>query len=360
MFRIIKHNYIHEDLNNIKDSFYMHRCLNLAQKGLGETYPNPMVGCVIVHKDEIIGEGWHHAAGSPHAEVNAISSVKNKHLLKESTLYVSLEPCSHFGKTPPCANLIIKNKIPRVIIASKDPNPIVRGKGIAKLQNMGCEVYQGVLEKEADFLNRRFFTFHQKKRPYIVLKWAQTEDHFISPENNQKNSSEIFWITNTISRQKVHQWRSEEAAILIGVQTAIDDNPKLTTRNWKGNNPLRLILDPNNRISKTTHLQRDTNSCLFFNLQLNNLDNDIKKSIVLKPYSLINLLKYCYKIKIQSIIVEGGKKTIQSFIDENLWDESRVFTNPKKMYKGIKAPTLNKKVSFEEMIDKDELKYYFR
>ena len=359
MLGIIKHNYIHEDLNNTKDRFYMHRCLHLAQKGLGDTYPNPIVGSVIVHQDKIIGEGWHHFAGSAHAEVHAISSVKDKHLLKESTLYVSLEPCSHFGKTPPCADLIIKNKIPRVIIGSKDPNPNVSGKGIDKLRNSGCEVFQGVLEKESDFLNRRFFTFHQKKRPYIILKWAKTEDHFISLENN-KNIPEIFWITNAISRQKVHQWRSEEAAILIGVQTAIDDDPKLTTRNWNGNNPLRMILDPNNRTPITTHLKKDTNSCLFFNIQLNDLADNLKKSIVLKPYSLINLLKHCYKIKIQSIIIEGGGKTIQSFIDNDLWDESRVFTSPKKISKGIKAPTLNKKYSFKEMIDKDELKYYFR
>jgi len=220
----------------------MQRCLSLAEKALGNTHPNPLVGAVVVYQNKIIGEGWHKKAGEAHAEVNAINKVKQTSLLPKSTLYINLEPCSHYGKTPPCADLIIKSGIKKVVIASRDPNPQVAGKGIERLKNSGIEVIEDILKEEAEFLNIRFYTYHQKKRPYIILKWAQTEDGFIAPL--KKDKQQPFWISNALAKQKVHQWRSQETSILVGVQTVIDDNPKLNTREWPGNNPLRLILDP--------------------------------------------------------------------------------------------------------------------
>ena len=220
---------------------YIKRCIELAKNGLGATYPNPLVGSVIVYKNKIIGEGWHQKAGAPHAEVNAINSVKDESLLNKSTIYVSLEPCSHFGKTPPCSDLIIAKGIKKVIIGTVDPFAEVAGRGIKKLMEAGCEVQVGILEKECQDLNKRFFTFHQKKRPYIILKWAQTTDGFIAPKVQEKR--EPVWITNQYSKQLVHKWRSEEQAILVGTNTAIADNPKLNTRLWNGKNPVRVVID---------------------------------------------------------------------------------------------------------------------
>ena len=231
---------------------YINRCIQLAKNGLGTTYPNPMVGSVIVYNDEIIGEGWHQKAGESHAEVNAINSVKDKSLLSKSTIYVSLEPCSHFGKTPPCCDLIIKNNIPNVVIGTVDPFAKVAGNGIKKLLEAGKNVTIGILEDECNDLNKRFFTFHTKKRPYIILKWAESADGFIAPSS--KDKKEPVWITNEISRQLVHKWRSEEQAILVGTQTVLDDNPSLTTRDWFGKNPIRIVLDQNNKISKENHI----------------------------------------------------------------------------------------------------------
>jgi len=225
---------------------YISRCIALAKNGLGTTYPNPMVGSVIVYDGKIIGEGWHKKAGEPHAEVNAINSVQDKSLLKKATIYVSLEPCSHFGKTPPCCDLIIKNKIPNVVIGTVDPNIKVAGNGIKKLIEAGIHVTIGVLEDECNELNKRFFTFHQKKRPYIILKWSESQDGYIAPL--EKSEKKPVWITNIYSRQLVHKWRTEEQAILVGTQTVIDDNPKLNARDWEGNDPVRLVLDQNNRI----------------------------------------------------------------------------------------------------------------
>ena len=231
---------------------YINRCIELAQKGLGNTYPNPMVGSVIVHNDKIIGEGWHHIAGEPHAEVNAINSVQDQSLLKKSTIYVSLEPCSHYGKTPPCSDLIIAKEIKKVVIATVDPFAEVSGRGIKKLLSAGCEVIVGVLEKEAQELNKRFFTFHQKKRPYVILKWAQSEDCFLAPED--KETREPVWITNKYSNQLVHKWRSEEQGILVGTNTAILDNPKLNTRLWEGKHPTRILIDQNLRTPQNSAL----------------------------------------------------------------------------------------------------------
>ena len=225
---------------------YMQRCLQLAQNGLGTTYPNPMVGCVIVHKETIIGEGWHYKAGMPHAEVNAISCVKNQQILSQSTLYVTLEPCSHFGKTPPCADLIISKKIKNIVVGTKDTFSEVSGRGIEKLQNAGCHVEVGVLEEECRKINKRFFTFHNKNRPYIILKWTETSDGFIAPAH--RNTKKPVWISGELSQQLTHKWRSEEQAILVGKNTILDDNPSLTTRHWVGANPLRLVIDTNLQI----------------------------------------------------------------------------------------------------------------
>jgi diaminohydroxyphosphoribosylaminopyrimidine deaminase / 5-amino-6-(5-phosphoribosylamino)uracil reductase len=233
---------------------YIKRCIELAKNGLGTTYPNPLVGSVIVYNEEIIGEGWHRKSGEPHAEVNAINSVKDKSLLSKSTIYVSLEPCSHFGKTPPCCDLIIANKIPNVVIGTIDPFAKVSGSGIKKLIEAGKNVTIGILEDECKELNKRFFTFHTKKRPYIILKWAESSAGFIAPIFKEKQ--EPIWITNSFSRQLVHKWRSEEQAILVGTQTVLDDNPKLNTRDWNGQNPIRIILDRTGKISEDYHIKK--------------------------------------------------------------------------------------------------------
>jgi len=337
----------------------MQRCLYLAQKGLGNTYPNPLVGAVLVYKDRIIGEGWHKKAGEAHAEINAINSVQDKSLLSQSKLYVNLEPCSHYGKTPPCILSIKEYKIPKVVIGSVDPNPRVEGRGIEALESWGCKVQIGILKKEADYLNRRFFTFHQKKRPYIILKWAQTQDKFIAPNQEHRKKSEIFWISNLYARQKTHLWRKEEEAILIGVQTLIDDNPRLTLRHWDGKNPVRLILDPNNRAPENSTLYKDNETAYFFNNKKNNRSNELNKFILLKPFGIKALLNYCYDNELQSIIVEGGKRTLDYFIDSDLWDEARVITSQKKIHSGIKAPRLDNQITVSEKIRSNQLDYYF-
>ncbi len=337
----------------------MQRCLNLAENGLGKTYPNPLVGSVIVHENKIIGEGWHHQAGFPHAEINAIKSVKDKSVLQNSTLYVNLEPCSHEGKTPPCVDAIKTYKIPRVVVGSIDPNPKVAGNGIKILKDFGCEVKQSILEEKSKFINRRFFTYHQKKRPYIILKWAQTIDHYISPSQKKKSENKIFWISNYKSILKTHQWRSEESAILVGAQTVISDNPMLTTRKWAGNNPTRLILDPNNRIPKECNLYIDDKKTISFNKRMIKSDNPLKNYVFLEPYNLNSFFNYCFKKEIQSVIVEGGRKTLQNFIDKGYWDEARVFTSNKKLNKGIPSPNFNhKKIKSINILD-DKLDYYF-
>lgn len=325
---------------------FIKRCIELAKNGLGTTYPNPLVGSVIVHNEKIIGEGWHKKSGEPHAEVNAVNSVSDKSLLKESTIYVSLEPCSHFGKTPPCSDMIIKNQIPNVVIGTIDPFAKVCGAGIQKLKDAGINVIVGVLEKECNELNKRFFTFHTKKRPYIILKWAETSDGFITPLTKEENKP--VWITNKYSRQLVHKWRSEEQAILIGTQTAIDDNPKLDVRDWSGVNPVRVVLDKSLRISKE-NLIFDS-SALTILLSQENLD--FSKSIVKQ---IVDML---FEEKIQSLIVEGGSKTLQSFIDENLWDEARVFKGESCFKVGVKAPVIDGRFLEKQKIVNDELINY--
>ena len=334
---------------------YIQRCIELAKNGLGTTYPNPMVGSVIVHNDVIIGEGWHKKAGEPHAEVNAINSVKDKSLLQKATIYVSLEPCSHFGKTPPCCDLIIKNKIPNVIIGSVDPNIKVAGNGIKKLIEAGANVTVGVLETECYDLNKRFFTFHQKKRPYIILKWAETKDGFIAPI--EKLEQKPVWITNPYSRQLVHKWRTEEQSILVGTQTVIDDNPKLDARDWFGNNPIRLVIDQNNRITKNSHIfDNQTKTIIFSKIKTEIAEeNTIFEVIDFEQNIAQQIIVILYKYQIQSVIIEGGKQTLQTFIDANLWDEARIFIGNSRFNIGTKAPKLLLKDFERHIIDTDEL-----
>lgn len=325
----------------------MARCLELAQKGLGTTYPNPLVGSVLVHQDRIIGEGWHHKAGEPHAEVHAINSVKEKHLLREATLYVNLEPCSHFGKTPPCCDLVIDKQIPKIVIGSVDHHSKVNGTGIARLQAAGKEVVVGVLAAECAQLNKRFFTFHQQKRPYIILKWAQSADGFIAPLS--KSSREPVWISSLLSRQLVHKWRSEEQAILVGTQTVLDDNPQLNLRDWPGTNPVRIVLDPKNRIPNTSAV---------FNAEAETIlisQNEIDFS----QNVAAQIAEFLFHQNIQSVIIEGGRQTMQTFIDADCWDEARVFTGNGNLTSGIAAPILEAEPASQTTVDRDTLTYYY-
>jgi diaminohydroxyphosphoribosylaminopyrimidine deaminase / 5-amino-6-(5-phosphoribosylamino)uracil reductase len=313
----------------------MQRALQLAEIGRGSVSPNPMVGCVIVHNGLIIGEGWHQKYGDWHAEVNAVESVVDKTLLQEATVYVTLEPCSHFGKTPPCADLLVKHQVKKVVICNFDPNPLVAGKGIKKLQDAGIEVVTGVLEENGRKLNARFFTVIEKKRPYIILKWAETADGFIAGENFEQVK-----ISNALSHKLSHKWRSEEDAIMVGTNTALYDNPQLNVRNWTGRNPIRIVIDRNNRLPKNLHLFDDS-----------------VKTIILKNQLQLDELQ---KAKIQSVIVEGGTKLLQSFIDENIFDEIRIFRSKKQLHKGILAPFLPKNINIVEKqnLQDDELLIY--
>ncbi len=322
------------------DKEYIQRCIALAKNGLGTTYPNPMVGSVIVHNNKIIGEGWHKKAGEGHAEVNAIKSVKDKSLLKESTIYVSLEPCSHFGKTPPCCDLIIANQIPNVVIGTIDPNVKVAGNGIKRLIEAGINVKVGFCEDECNELNKRFFGFHLNKRPYIILKWAESQDGFIAPK--EKTENKPVWITNPYSRQLVHQWRTQEQAILIGTQTALDDNPRLDARDWKGTSPIRIVLDAKNRIPKTNAVYDGSVKTIFICSKKDEIsvENCIFETIDFNQKIASQIIQILYNYQIQSVIIEGGQKTIQSFIDENLWDEARIFKGTNIFHQGTKGPLL--------------------
>lgn len=339
---------------------YMQRCLDLAKKGLGDVAPNPMVGAVLVYEQRIIGEGWHQKFGGPHAEVNCIKSVveSDKHLIAQSTLYVSLEPCNHFGKTPPCSDLIIANKIKKVIIACKDPFEKVNGSGIQKLIDNGAEVETGILEKEAIELNKRFFTFHQKQRPYIILKWAQSADGFIAlPEGKSVK------ISNEITDKLVHQWRSEEAAIVVGTNTVLNDNPSLTTRSWPGKNPIRIFIDKQLRIGANFKILDNSTRTIIFNLVKNEIDGLNEYLILNEAFSFQeNLCNVLFEKNIQSVIIEGGTSLIQSFIDSNCWDEMRVITNEKlQLEQGINSPVQkNQKLKRTEQIGSDIINFYIR
>ena len=335
------------------DERYMQRCLFLARKAIGYTYPNPLVGSVIVYKGKIIGEGWHTKAGEPHAEVNAIGSVKDKNLLKESTLYVNLEPCAHFGKTPPCADLIIEKEIPKIVIGCVDIYSKVAGKGIERLQQAGREVIVGVLEAESQALNKRFFTFHAQKRPYIILKWAQTHDGFIAPLQQAQQAP--VWISNAFSQQLTHLWRAQEGAILVGKHTVEKDNPSLTTRHWVGNNPLRLVIDNDNSLSKKLAVFQGDPTVVFTSVQASDTPHISfapLSSSLLMPKQVCN---YLYEQQVQSLIVEGGAQVLQQFIDEGLWDEARIFVGTPQFSVGLKAPQLSGNLITTQEIEGDYL-----
>ncbi|MGC4103144.1 bifunctional diaminohydroxyphosphoribosylaminopyrimidine deaminase/5-amino-6-(5-phosphoribosylamino)uracil reductase RibD [Ferruginibacter sp.] len=337
---------------------YMHRCLQLARLGAGHTAPNPMVGAVLVHNERVIGEGYHQQYGQAHAEVNCINSVSeaDSSLIAQSTLYVSLEPCAHYGKTPPCADLIIKNNIPEVVIGCRDSYTEVDGKGIQKLQHAGIQVTVGVLEKEAQELNKRFFTFHQKHRPWIILKWAQTADGKIAGSDDKR-----LLISNEFTNLLVHQWRSEEAAIMIGTNTALKDDPSLTTRLHPGNDPLRIVIDMELKLPQHLHVFDRTVQTIVFNsikqeegagLSFYKIDNTTS--------ILPAILSVLQQQKILSVIVEGGATLLQSFIKEGLWDEARVITNTElEAGAGIDAPVLDhhQLLTAENMVN-DTIHYF--
>jgi len=318
----------------MSDELYMQRCLQLAALGLGKTSPNPMVGAVIVHNGKIIGEGYHHQCGQAHAEVNAINSVKDIELLKESTLYVNLEPCSHFGKTPPCADAIIRYGIPKVVIGSIDYHDKVNGNGVRKLREAGVEVVENVCEADCEELNKRFFTFHQQHRPYIILKWAQTRDGFMDIDRNGSEPTS-YWITNPALKVLTHKWRSEEDAILVGYNTMRNDRPQLTTREYPGKDPQRFVM------------QRGTD--VIADLPYTPLSEKAEEAI-----------QQLYNLKIQSVIIEGGKKTLEKFLEIGLWDEARILVGNQCWGKGLKAPKMPETPEKTVQIDDNLLMYVRR
>ena len=342
----------------------MYRCLQLAGNNRDTASPNPVVGCVIVHNDVIIGEGYTSAYGGPHAEVNAIESVEDKSLLAASTIYVSLEPCSHYGKTPPCAELIVKHRIPQVVVGIQDPNELVAGKGIRLLEEAGCQVTSGVLKQKCYEANRKFFVYHQKKRPYIILKWAESADGFLAPDTKARGENpEPYWITNPYSRQLVHLWRTQEQAVLVGTQTVLDDNPRLNTRQWQGRSPVRVVLDRDLRIPSSYRIFDQSSATIIFTEKTENLalKNGIQyEKLDFSGNTVAQMLDILWQKNLLSVIVEGGSKTLRSFIDKDLWDEARVFTGPDMFKTGLKAPELNAEIHHTTQIASDILKIYRR
>tara|TARA_R110002050_G_scaffold9611_9_gene34052 strand:+ start:8131 stop:9234 length:1104 start_codon:yes stop_codon:yes gene_type:complete len=341
------------------DEKFMLRCIQIAKNGLGTTAPNPMVGAVIVYNNQIIGEGYTSAYGGAHAEVNAIKSVKDISLLKSATLYVTLEPCSHFGKTPPCADFIVKMGIPKVVIGLKDPHEKVAGNGIKRLEESGCLVEVGISKNECEEHHKRFLTFHTKKRPYIILKWAETADNFIAPEPTLRGEKKKpYWITNSRSRQLVHKWRSEEPGIIAGTNTVMADNPQLNLRDWTGKPPTRIIIDRTLKIPSNFHvfdgkqktiICTEVEDCSQFE---DNITYKILNFKISLPQQLCSLL---YEEQIQSVIIEGGCKTLDSFIESNLWDEARIFKGATTFRKGIKAPEIKGIIKEQIQISTDQL-----
>ncbi len=339
---------------------YIRRCIEIAKNGIGPAAPNPSVGCVIVCNDRIIGEGYTSPYGGAHAEVNAIASVKDKTQLSKAQIYVTLEPCSHYGKTPPCADLITSHGIPEAYIGLKDTHEKVAGRGIKKLESAGCKVTSGILEKECRELHKRFLTFHEKNRPYIILKWAQSKDGFIAPLQDQRSSeAEPHWISHPHSRQRVHQWRGEEQAILVGTQTVLADNPKLNTRLWDGKDPIRIFLDRTGRVNPDSHILDGSQPTLVFTENTVNTYEEAAEAIGI-DFSENIAAQICDALhtrNISSVMVEGGLQTLQTFIDANLWDEARVFTGTQNLREGIPAPTPKGLKSYTENIHTDTLDY---
>lgn len=339
----------------------MVRAIELARLGMGQVAPNPMVGCVIVHNGLIIGEGYHRKYGEAHAEVNTVNSVKNLDLLAESTLYVTLEPCAHHGKTPPCADLVVRMKIPRVVVGSMDPNEKVAGRGIKRLQESGCNVMVGMLEEECNRMNRRFLTFHQKRRPYIILKWAQTEDGFIDRAREAAEYGQPTWITNTLSRIAVHKMRSDEAAILVGTKTALKDNPSLTVREWSGNHPLRMVLDRNGILPETAALlDQSAETIVFTEREMVSKPNLEYLQITFDSEMLQEINRILVERGIQSLLIEGGKSLIESYLRIGLWDEARIYIGNARFGSGIKAPETDWVLDREEKLDDSLMRIYYK
>ena len=344
--------------NRKPEALFMRRALELATLGRGQVSPNPLVGCVIVHDGKIIGEGWHRRYGGSHAEVEAIQSVRpeNESLLPESTVYVTLEPCSHFGKTPPCADLLVEKRVRDVVVCNDDPNPLVAGNGLAKLRAAGIDVKTGVLEGEGRELNRRFFTFFEKKRPYLILKWAEAADGFIAPSDFKP-----LFISGPLSRQMVHRWRTEEDAVLVGTNTARYDNPRLNVRLWTGRNPVRVIIDKSLQLPKELYCFDGSQPTLIYTLQPP--QPTPHKALIYvqlspeKPF-LEAMLADLYDRQIQSVIIEGGTYLLQSLLNLNLWDEARVFKSPVRLGQGLAAPTLRGELVDKEPVGNDWLMTY--
>ncbi|MBS9523657.1 bifunctional diaminohydroxyphosphoribosylaminopyrimidine deaminase/5-amino-6-(5-phosphoribosylamino)uracil reductase RibD [Litoribacter ruber] len=338
----------------MKNETYMRRALELAELGRGYVSPNPLVGCVIVYEDRIIGEGYHIKYGGPHAEVNAIRDVEDQRLLTESTVYVTLEPCAHFGKTPPCADLLVEKRVKKVVIAAVDSNPLVGGKGIEKLEKAGIQVEWGLLEKQARQQNSRFFTFMEKKRPYILLKWAQTRDGFVARANYDSK-----WISNSHSRQQVHKWRAEEQGIMVGTKTAHFDNPRLNVRGLLGKNPVRIVIDKKLTLDPNSHLFDKSIPTICYNHVKNEEMENLTFVRLEEEFSMEALFGDLYDKKVQSVLVEGGSFLLQKLISANLWDEARVFTGSPTFGTGIPAPIIDKPAQKIEGVFGDRLEYYF-
>jgi len=343
------------DGNN--DLKFMQRCLELASKAEGMTYPNPMVGSVIVYEGEIIGEGYHMKAGGPHAEVMAIGSVSDKSLLASSSIYVNLEPCSHFGKTPPCADLIVSHKIPVAVIGTTDTSGKVSGRGLSKLREAGCKVILGVAEDECRRINKRFFTFHEKKRPYIILKWAQSTDGFIDINREIKKKTGAGWITGKSERILVHKWRAAEQAILIGAETVRTDNPRLNVREWKGSNPVRIILSGSGILPEDLAMNRLIGSQVVFSFfpEKINMPGSVVVKLNNHESSAVQILDYLYRWGIQSLFIEGGSGVLNHFISLGLWDEARIFTGGQIYKDGVKAPGIDGKLFLKTKFSKSLL-----
>jgi diaminohydroxyphosphoribosylaminopyrimidine deaminase/5-amino-6-(5-phosphoribosylamino)uracil reductase len=338
----------------MKNEFYIKRCIELAKKALGKTYPNPMVGCVIVHKDIIIGEGYHVKAGEPHAEINAINSVNNKNLIPESTIYVSLEPCAHYGKTPPCALKIVELGFKKVVIGAMDSHDKVNGKGKKIIQDAGIEVVSGILEKECTELNKRFFTFHEKRRPFIILKWAESEDGFLDKDFKPTQ------ISNLLTKQFVHQLRSEEHSILVGTTTALRDNPSLTTREIIGKNPIRILIDLDLKVPSHFQIFNNEAETLVFNSKKESEEGNIKFIKITSENLIENLMTKIHEKQIQSVIIEGGSFVLQQFIDADLWDETIIIKNKNlQLRNGTKAPKF-KQVLFKTEDFRDNCIEFYR
>ncbi|MBB6326478.1 diaminohydroxyphosphoribosylaminopyrimidine deaminase/5-amino-6-(5-phosphoribosylamino)uracil reductase [Algoriphagus iocasae] len=336
------------------DLHYMQRALELAEKGRGNVSPNPMVGCVLVKDDRIIGEGYHQKYGEAHAEVNAVNSVLDQNSIIGSTAYVTLEPCAHFGKTPPCANLLVEKKVGKVVIAAMDSNPLVGGKGIQILKDAGIEVETGLLEKEARWQNRRFFSQIEKNRPYVILKWAQTQDGFVA-----RNDFSSKWISNSSSRQLVHKWRAEEDAILVGKNTAKYDDPALNVRDWVGKNPVRLVIDSKLELPQDLKLFDQAVPTICYNTIKSEEKGNLEFVKFKSGFSIQQILDDLHKRKIQSLIVEGGTYLLQKFLESELWDEARVFTSQNKFGEGIAAPSITKPASEILSIQEDRLAIHY-